>query len=229
MPGCVHSYDPGAPQFYIDPEVCIDCEQCEIVCPVDAIFKDIDIPAEHVPSIEVNARLFPQEQSGGRTGTVRYSVGDDSCRPGLRAALRHRSQRGGCRRSRRTHCRGEMDKAEPRSTELAFNKAYTAAALPCADRGVGAAGAPTLAAQFNGFPSRTDDARERRDTDPQWSHHRRRYRRRGREPPGARCSLLPRRYGGVGKPGTSLNLSMFDLPLSSHQGVKSRQLASCQP
>ena len=41
---CIHT-KPGAPQFYIDPEVCIDCEQCEIVCPVDAIFKDIDIPA----------------------------------------------------------------------------------------------------------------------------------------------------------------------------------------
>ena len=51
---CIHT-KPGAPQFYIDPEVCIDCEQCEIVCPVDAIFKDIDIPAEHEASIEVNA------------------------------------------------------------------------------------------------------------------------------------------------------------------------------
>ena len=40
---CIHT-KPGAPQFYVDPEVCIDCEQCEIVCPVDAIFKDVDIP-----------------------------------------------------------------------------------------------------------------------------------------------------------------------------------------
>jgi len=35
---CIHT-TPGAAQFYIDPEVCIDCEQCEIVCPVDAIFS----------------------------------------------------------------------------------------------------------------------------------------------------------------------------------------------
>ena len=43
---CIHT-KPGAPQFYVDPEVCIDCEQCEIVCPVDAIFKDVDIPAQY--------------------------------------------------------------------------------------------------------------------------------------------------------------------------------------
>src|SRR5512134_180843 len=54
---CIHT-KPGAPQFYIDPEVCIDCEQCEIVCPVDAIFKDVDIPAEHRGSIEINAAFF---------------------------------------------------------------------------------------------------------------------------------------------------------------------------
>jgi len=30
---CIHTR-PGAPQFYIDPDVCIDCEQCEIVRPV---------------------------------------------------------------------------------------------------------------------------------------------------------------------------------------------------
>src|SRR5256712_7449196 len=54
---CIHT-TPGAPQFYIDPDVCIACEQCEIVCPVDAIFKDVDIPAEHAASIEANAGFF---------------------------------------------------------------------------------------------------------------------------------------------------------------------------
>ena len=208
---CIHT-TPGAPQFYIDPEVCIDCEQCEIVCPVDAIFKDIDIPAEHVRIDRGKRGLFSQEQSGGRTGAVRYSVGDDSCRPGLRAALRHRSQRGGCRRSRRTHCRGENGQSGTAIDGASLQQSLHRGGAPCADRGVGAAGAPTLAAQFNGFPSRTDDARERRDADSQRCHHRRRYRRGRREPPGARCSLLPRRYGGVGKPGTSLNLSIFHLP-----------------
>src|SRR6266498_2276270 len=59
---CIHT-TPGAPQFYIDPEVCIDCEQCEIVCPVDAIFKDVDIPAEHEASIEVNAAFFRKNKA----------------------------------------------------------------------------------------------------------------------------------------------------------------------
>ena len=59
---CIHT-KPGAPQFYIDPEVCIDCEQCEIVCPVDAIFKDIDLPAEHQASIEVNAAFFRKNKA----------------------------------------------------------------------------------------------------------------------------------------------------------------------
>src|SRR6187549_1286403 len=59
---CIHTTT-GAPQFYIDPEVCIDCEQCEIVCPVDAIFKDIDIPAEHEGSIEINAAFFRKNKA----------------------------------------------------------------------------------------------------------------------------------------------------------------------
>jgi ferredoxin--NADP+ reductase len=59
---CIHT-TPGASQFYIDPDVCIDCEQCEIVCPVDAIFKDIDMPAEHKASIDFNAVFFRQRSS----------------------------------------------------------------------------------------------------------------------------------------------------------------------
>src|ERR1043165_7418925 len=58
---CIHT-TPGAPQHYIDPEVCIECEQCEIVCPVDAIFLDWKLPPEHEPSIEVNARFFRQNK-----------------------------------------------------------------------------------------------------------------------------------------------------------------------
>ena len=59
---CIHTR-PGAPQFYIDPDVCIDCEQCEIVCPVDAIFKDVDVPAEHVESIDANASFFRRNKA----------------------------------------------------------------------------------------------------------------------------------------------------------------------
>src|SRR5215471_4667866 len=108
---CIHT-TPGASQFYIDPDVCIDCEQCEIVCPVDAIFKDIDMPAEHQASIEVNAAFFRQNKAV--VGPVPFGnavtavVVDEAGAP---IAV------------------GRMDNAEPRTTELAFNKAYTAAAF----------------------------------------------------------------------------------------------------
>ena len=49
---CIHT-KPGAPQFYIDPEVCIDCEQCEIVCPVDAIFPEGAVPDQWEPFVTI--------------------------------------------------------------------------------------------------------------------------------------------------------------------------------
>ncbi len=125
---CIHTR-PGAPQFYIDPDVCIDCEQCEIVCPVDAIFKDIEVPAEHVESIDVNAAFFRQNkavvgpvsfetawQMVHRAHTYAKSVGiavtaavvDEA---GIPIAV------------------GRMDGAATRTTELAVSKAYTAAAF----------------------------------------------------------------------------------------------------
>jgi ferredoxin len=58
---CIHT-KPGDPQHYIDPDVCIECEQCEIVCPVDAIFLDWKLPAEYQESIEVNAAFFRQNK-----------------------------------------------------------------------------------------------------------------------------------------------------------------------
>lgn len=54
---CIHT-TPEAPQYYIDPDVCIACEQCVIVCPVNAIFLDDDVPAHLHEYIEVNAAFF---------------------------------------------------------------------------------------------------------------------------------------------------------------------------
>jgi len=58
---CIHT-KPGAPQHYVDPDICIECEQCEIVCPVDAIFLDWKLPAEYQESIDVNASFFRQNK-----------------------------------------------------------------------------------------------------------------------------------------------------------------------
>ena len=125
---CIHTR-PGAPQFYIDPEVCIDCEQCEIVCPVDAIFKDIDIPSEHTASIEVNAAFFRQNKAA--IGPVPFDTAWEMIRSaheyaqmvGLAVSAVVVDETGA------PIAVGRMDKAEPNSVELAFNKAYTASAF----------------------------------------------------------------------------------------------------
>ena len=125
---CIHTR-PGAPQFYIDPEVCIDCEQCEIVCPVDAIFKDIDIPPEHTASIEVNAAFFRQNKAA--IGPVPFDTAWEMIRSaheyaqmvGLAVSAVVVDETGA------PIAVGRMDKAEANSVELAFNKAYTAAAF----------------------------------------------------------------------------------------------------
>jgi ferredoxin len=128
---CIHT-KPGAPQFYVDPDVCIDCEQCEIVCPVDAIFKDVDIPAEHRDSIEVNAAFFRKNKAA--VGPVSFETAwamihaahDYAELTGLKVSAAVVDEAGA------PIAVGRMDGAEARTVELAFNKAYTAAAFQMA-------------------------------------------------------------------------------------------------
>ena len=125
---CIHT-TPGAPQFYIDPEVCIDCEQCEIVCPVDAIFKDIDMPAEHRASIEVNAAFFRQNKAA--VGPVPF----DTAWAMIQAAQAYAQRFGQAvtavvvDEAGTPIAVGRMDQAESHTAELALNKAHTAAAF----------------------------------------------------------------------------------------------------
>jgi ferredoxin len=125
---CIHT-KPGAPQFYVDPEVCIDCEQCEIVCPVDAIFKDVDIPAQYAYAIEVNAAFFRQNKAA--IGPVPFATAWAM----IESAHEYASLVGSAitavvvDEAGAPIAVGKMDKAEARSAELAFNKAYTAAAF----------------------------------------------------------------------------------------------------
>jgi len=125
---CIHT-TPVASQFYIDPDVCIDCEQCEIVCPVDAIFKDIYMPAEHKVSIDVNAAFFRQNKAA--VGPVPFDIAWTM----IQAAHEYVQRFGNTvtavvvDEAGAPIAVGRMDKAEPRTAELAFNKAYTAAAF----------------------------------------------------------------------------------------------------
>ena len=43
---CIH-FDQGKDRkLYIDPNECIDCGACEPMCPVEAIYAELDLPTE---------------------------------------------------------------------------------------------------------------------------------------------------------------------------------------
>src|SRR6266542_2370715 len=60
--GCIHT-TPGAPQHYIDPDVCIECEQCMIVCPFEAVFPDWEMPEGWEIYTEINASFFRKHKA----------------------------------------------------------------------------------------------------------------------------------------------------------------------
>ena len=50
---CIHATDDD-PQFYIDPDECIDCGACEPECPVEAIFPEDALPDKWNAFVEIN-------------------------------------------------------------------------------------------------------------------------------------------------------------------------------
>lgn len=48
-------------QFFIDPEVCVDCDVCVSVCPVDAIYREDEVPEEWAHFAQVNRDYFHKE------------------------------------------------------------------------------------------------------------------------------------------------------------------------
>jgi uncharacterized protein GlcG (DUF336 family)/NAD-dependent dihydropyrimidine dehydrogenase PreA subunit len=59
---CIHT-TPTAPQNYIDPDVCIECEQCVLVCPVNAVFLDNELPDEWQRFIDINASFVRRNKA----------------------------------------------------------------------------------------------------------------------------------------------------------------------
>jgi ferredoxin len=47
-------YEDGS-MLYIDPTNCIDCDACAPECPVEAIFQDVNVPAQWQHFIALNA------------------------------------------------------------------------------------------------------------------------------------------------------------------------------
>ena len=60
---CIHT-TPDSPQFYIDPDICIACEQCVLVCPVNAIFLDQELPSQWQGYAQINAEFFQANKPG---------------------------------------------------------------------------------------------------------------------------------------------------------------------
>lgn len=48
----------GKDMFYIDPDLCIDCEACVSVCPVEAIYMEDEVPEEEQIYIQKNREFF---------------------------------------------------------------------------------------------------------------------------------------------------------------------------
>jgi ferredoxin len=67
---CIHT-TPDAPQNYIDPDICIECEQCVLVCPVHAVFLDKEMPDEWQAYIDINAGFFRRNKPAQQIGLER--------------------------------------------------------------------------------------------------------------------------------------------------------------
>ena len=50
----------GEDMLYIDPDECIDCEACVPECPVEAIFREDNVPEKWKGYIALNAEMAPK-------------------------------------------------------------------------------------------------------------------------------------------------------------------------
>lgn len=118
--GCIHT-TPTAPQNYIDPDVCIECEQCVLVCPVNAVFLDSEMPEEWDRFIQVNAEFFSVNKAAlvfpeAEIARILDSIRRFAARANVSVAIAI------------VDANGELvasDGADPAVTD-AFRKAYTA-------------------------------------------------------------------------------------------------------
>jgi uncharacterized protein GlcG (DUF336 family)/NAD-dependent dihydropyrimidine dehydrogenase PreA subunit len=122
---CIHTTS-EAPQYYIDPEICIECEQCVVVCPVDAVFLDVELPTEHQLAERVNADFFRKTREPVEQITLHAAMNMIHEAEEYARRMGHRISVAivdGCGVPIAV---SRMDGASPRTAELAMNKAYTA-------------------------------------------------------------------------------------------------------
>ena len=147
---CIHT-TPDEPQYYIDPDVCIACEQCELVCPVNAIFLDDDVPSHLQHYLEINARFFQENKP------VAEPLSLEQAGRLIAAAVRYADDAGYAIAVAVVDGSGEriesslMTGVEQELATVALNKAYSAANLQVATHQLGRGAATPAFEEPPGF------------------------------------------------------------------------------
>jgi uncharacterized protein GlcG (DUF336 family)/NAD-dependent dihydropyrimidine dehydrogenase PreA subunit len=141
---CIHT-TPEAPQYYIDPDVCIACEQCVLVCPVNAIFLDDELPEHLQHYLAINARFFQDNKPEAEP------LSPEQANAIVGAVARYAEEAGYALAVVVVDARGEaissvvMSGAAASLEQAALDKAYTAALLQVATHQLGGrAGTPAF-------------------------------------------------------------------------------------
>lgn len=54
----------GARSLYINPDECVDCGACKLICEADAIYYETDLPEDQRPHLDDNAAFFGETLPG---------------------------------------------------------------------------------------------------------------------------------------------------------------------
>jgi uncharacterized protein GlcG (DUF336 family)/NAD-dependent dihydropyrimidine dehydrogenase PreA subunit len=133
---CIDSTDDDD-QYFVDPEVCIACEQCALVCPMDAVYLDIEVPSYFKSYINRNADFYrankgePMPVPIDRALTMIQAGHAKAMELDIAVSVSVVDEGG------RLIAFGRMDRSRPMSVDISINKAYTAASfqVPTTDLG----------------------------------------------------------------------------------------------
>ena len=106
--------------------ICIECEQCVVVCPLNAVFLDLELPDQYLKAEADNAAFFRETKD--EVEQLSYHTAMEMIHEAEAYARRmgHRVSVVVVDGSGIPIAMSRMDGATPWSTELALNKAYTA-------------------------------------------------------------------------------------------------------
>ena len=124
---CIKSTE-EEPQYYIDPEICIECEQCVFVCPVDAIALDKELPEEWRGYIEKNAEFFRKTKEAPAPIPLMTGIEMVQAAHAKAVELGIHVTAAIVDDKAQILALAKMDEAPALSMDLAISKAYTAAA-----------------------------------------------------------------------------------------------------